>query len=343
MRVSLVIPGRNCQATLAACLEAVAPLLDSGELTEILFVDDGSTDRTRAIAEQFPVRIITGTGQGPGAARNLGWRSATGDVIWFIDSDCVAEPGALRRLLNLLDDPAVAGAGGSYGNMYPESLTACLIHEEIAVRHERMPREVNYLSTFNVLYRRDVLEELQGFDEARFTVSSEDAEFAFRLVAANYRLRFDPRSRVKHFHPTDYRRYLCTQQRHGFYRVRLYADYPRRISGDSYTNLVDHLQPPWAMLMLLLLPFALTPYWAIPLVAMLLLVALQLPMTGALLRRTGQWKYAAYVPFGFFRALRRGFGMTVGMLDVAWSKLCQASHSCWNLITLRPAWRRSSR
>jgi glycosyltransferase involved in cell wall biosynthesis len=335
VNVSLVIPGRNCQTTLAACLDAVVPLLERGELAEIIFVDDGSTDRSREVAAQYPVRIIHGSGQGPGAARNLGWRAASGEAIWFIDSDCVAEPAALRRLVALLTEPRVAGVGGSYGNMCPESLTACLIHEEIVARHERMPTEVNYLSTFNVLYRRSVLEELGGFDETRYTVSSEDAQFAFRLIAADYKLRFDAHSRVKHFHPTSFRRYLVTQQRHGFYRVRLYADFPRRVSGDSYTTLADHLQPPLAMLILLLLPFALTPYWCIPLLATLLLVALQLPMAATLFVRTQQARYLAYIPFGFVRAVRRGFGMTVGVLDVAWSKLSGGAQLLWNVATRR--------
>jgi glycosyltransferase involved in cell wall biosynthesis len=335
VNVSLVIPGRNCQTTLAACLDAVVPLLQCGELAEIIFVDDGSTDRSREIAAQYPVQIVQGTGQGPGAARNLGWRRASGEAIWFIDSDCVAEPAALRRLVAQLTEPSVAGVGGSYGNMCSESLTACLIHEEIVARHERMPSEVNYLSTFNVLYRRSVLEELGGFDETRYTVSSEDAQFAFRLIGANYKLRFNAHSRVKHFHPTNFRRYLITQQRHGFYRMRLYADFPRRVSGDSYTSLIDHAQPPLAMLILLLLPFVLTPYWCIPLIATLLLAVLQLPMAAALFFRTQEARYLAYIPFGFVRAVRRGFGMTVGVLDVVLAKLCGAVQVAWNLVLRR--------
>src|SRR5687767_9420148 len=197
MDISLVIPGRNCERTIRACLDAVVPLLADGTLREILFVDDGSTDATSQIVGEYPATIVPGQGGGAGAARNLGWRAARGEWVWFIDSDCVAEPGALAILCEHANDPSVAGIGGSYANNVPESLIASLIHEEIVARHERMPAEVNFLATFNVLYRRAALEAVGGFDEHRYNgpgiAAAEDAELAFRLVEAGYRLRFDAR------------------------------------------------------------------------------------------------------------------------------------------------------
>jgi glycosyltransferase involved in cell wall biosynthesis len=184
-RVTLVIPGRNAARTLCPCLDAVAPLLEARELEEIIFVDDGSADDTAAVAAGYPVRVVPGAGTGPGYARNLGWRAARTPLVWFIDSDCVAEPDALGLLLQQLADPKAAGASGSYGNMRPDSLLACLIHEEIVERHRRMPGDVDYLASYNVLYRRDVLEHVGGFDEGNFNEpgapGAEDIELLFRL------------------------------------------------------------------------------------------------------------------------------------------------------------------
>ena len=163
--VTLVIPGRNAASTVDACLSAVVPLLESGLLREIIFVNDGSTDDTAERVARYPVRCLTGKGQGPGAARNLGWRAAETPLVWFIDSDCVSEVHALELLLARIEGSPFVGVGGSYGNMRPDSLLACLIHEEIVERHRRMPREVNFLATFNVLYRREILEKVDGFDE----------------------------------------------------------------------------------------------------------------------------------------------------------------------------------
>ena len=63
--VTLVIPGRNCEATLAKCLQSVTPLLQNGQLCEIILVDDGSTDQTAEIAKAYPVTILTGEGRAP--------------------------------------------------------------------------------------------------------------------------------------------------------------------------------------------------------------------------------------------------------------------------------------
>lgn len=312
MSVSLVIPGRNCQRTIRACLEAVLPLLERGELAEILFVDDASTDDTAAIVAQYPqVTYIAGDGQGRGAARNIGWQQATSDLIWFIDSDTVAEPDALARLLPHLDDPQVAGVGGSYGNMERSSLLACLIHEEIVSRHLRMPREVDFLATFNVLYRKDVLETVGGFSDLP---RGQDTELAYRILEAGYRLRFEAQSRVAHFHPTSWSTYLRTQRHHGAFRVCLYLRYPERARGDAYSGFVDHVQPPLAMLALLLLPICLVPYgWLAPLGAMLLLLVAQAPMTWSIVRRTRRPAYLAYAGMSLLRAFWRGAGMVQGL------------------------------
>ena len=97
--VSLVIPGRNCARTIGQCLQAVTSLQDSSRLGEILFVDDGSTDETADLVAKFPVTYVRGNGKGPGAARNIGWRTAGHPLVWFVDSDCIAQPDALELLL----------------------------------------------------------------------------------------------------------------------------------------------------------------------------------------------------------------------------------------------------
>jgi glycosyltransferase involved in cell wall biosynthesis len=315
-RVTLVIPGKNASRTLRQCLDAVVPLRAAGELEEIVFVDDGSTDDTAAIAAGYPVRVVAGAGGGPGYARNLGWRAARTPLVWFIDSDCVAEPDALRLLLPHLADPNVAGAGGSYGNMRPDSLLACLIHEEIVERHLRMPEDVDYLASYNVIYRREVLERVGGFDEVRFngpgSPGAEDIELAFRLHEAGYRLRFERSSRVGHHHPTRLLRYLRAQRHHGYWRVALYLTHRGRAAGDSYSKILDHAQPPLAVLLVASLPLLFwPPGWVVPAALLALLLAAQVPMTAAIVRRARRPSYLAFLPLGAVRAVWRAAGMSL--------------------------------
>ncbi|XZE51428.1 glycosyltransferase [Planctomycetaceae bacterium SH139] len=326
--VTLVIPGRNCASTLDRCLSSVVPLKESGELEEIIFVDDGSTDATSDIAARYPVRVIQGTGQGPGAARNLGWQTADTELIWFIDSDCVAEPDALARLLAHVGVPAsagmvacdppkggtptVAGVGGSYTNLYPDSLVATLIHEEIVARHRRMKREVDFLATFNVIYRRSVLEELGGFNEA--LKLAQDAEFSYRVRAAGHRLNFELESRVGHHHPRNLWRYLKTQCRQGYYRIMLYRQHPTKAGGDSYSGILDFLPPPVGLLCLILAPTLLLADARLSFLVValaLLLIALHFPITMRLARQGGasMWNF---LWFGSVRAIARGLGLAYG-------------------------------
>jgi len=316
-KVSLVIPGRNCARTLRPCLTAVAPMMERGVLAEVIFVDDASTDESATLAAECGARVLVAGSQrlasGPGAARNVGWRAAAHSLVWFMDADCVAEPESLTLLVAHLADSRVGGVGGSYGNMETQSLLACLIHEEIVERHLRMPARVTFLGSFNVLYRREVLEQVGGFDE-RF-LKAQDAELSWRILDADYELAFEPRSRVKHFHPVRWLTYLDTQRAQGYWRVLLYRRHRKRAGGDSYSGLIDHVQPPLAVMILASSPlFFLAPWRAVPLVLIVALFLLQWPMTLRIMKRTRRVSQVAYVPMGAIRALWRGIGMVQGMV-----------------------------
>lgn len=329
--VSLVIPGRNCAGTLHECLNAacVLALEPENRLYEIIFVDDGSRDDSAKIAAAYGVKVLSGPGGGPGAARNIGWRAAENSLIWFIDSDCIARPDALALLLPHEADEKVGGVGGSYDNMRPDSLLACLVHEEIALRHQRMAGEksaapsVNFLGGFNVLYRREALERAGGFDERFFngpgSPGAEDAELSWRVQRAGYDLRFEHASRVGHYHPTRFWRYLRTQRHHGYWRVFLHFRYRDHAAGDDYSSIVDHLQPPLAMLALTSLPLIWAPLWRwIPIACLGLLAIAQLPLTLRIFNRTKQMKYLLFAPLGFARAFARGIGMVQGIIAYPW-------------------------
>ena len=316
--VALVIPARNAAGTLEACLRSAVPLLER-ELAEIILVDDGSSDDTAAIGERHAVRVLRGPGRGPGAARNLGWRAAESELIWFVDSDCEIRPDALPRLRAALGDE-FAAAGGSYANARPHSLVATLIHEEIVDRHLAMPSEVDFLASFNVLYRRGVLDKVGGFDE-RF-LKAQDAELAFRVRRAGERLAFDPRSQVAHFHDDGLLSYLRTQAKQGYWRAWLYAVHPQHMSGDSYSGRGDHLQPPLALVALALTALAALPVagWA-AIAAWLALLGLAWPLAARLVRRTRRPALWLHLPLGAVRALARGLGMAAGAAAVVRSRL----------------------
>lgn len=322
--VTLVIPARDAVRTIGDCLDAAIAVRDraGSRLARIILVDDGSKDATVAEAEKRGIDVLRSGGRGAGAARNQGFRAATTELVWFVDSDCVSAPDALELLLPHLDDLAVGGVGGTYGIAPGATLLERLIHEEIMVRHARMSADTNFLATYNVLYRRAVLEALDGFDE-RY-LKGQDAEFAFRVLEAGHRLRFERASIVRHFHADRLSRYLRVQRGQGYWRVALHLEHRGHAGGDSYSSLLDHVQPFAAAA---LAPAALLAIAGIaqgddellgtaaPLVALVvLLLVAQIPMALAMTRREGI-AMLAFIPLGAIRAVWRAAGLVAGVVD----------------------------
>ena len=313
--VTLVVPARDAAATLQACLTAALAIKSShgSALTAIIVVDDGSVDETNTIARRLGVEVLAGTGRGAAAARNIGWRAAATELVWFIDADCIPDLNALNALLPHLRDANVAGAGGTYDIERDASLLQRLIHEEIKVRHAKMPENVDFLATFDVLYRRAVLASLHGFDE-RY-LKGQDAEFAFRVIEAGHALHFDQRSIVQHHHADRLSRYLAVQRQQGYWRVALHLEDRGRGRSNSYSNVTDHAQPFIATLIPIAAIATLQfPKWWLVMIPIVALLLLQLPMAVAMTKRAGP-AMLAFIVLGAIRAVYRAVGMWHGVID----------------------------
>jgi glycosyltransferase involved in cell wall biosynthesis len=98
--LSIIVPFHNSADTCGPLLEQLTRL-DGSEEVELIFVDDGSTDRTPELLRDFarrsqvPVQTIGRSRGGPGAARNSGLSRATGKFVWFVDSDDTIELDAI--------------------------------------------------------------------------------------------------------------------------------------------------------------------------------------------------------------------------------------------------------
>jgi glycosyltransferase involved in cell wall biosynthesis len=101
MDISVVIPCHNAAPTLTRLLESLDQQTLNKSQYEVLVIDDGSTDNSPQLAENFKdVRVIKQSCSGPGAARNRGAQEAKGRIILFLDSDLEATSDLLQQHLD---------------------------------------------------------------------------------------------------------------------------------------------------------------------------------------------------------------------------------------------------
>jgi cellulose synthase/poly-beta-1,6-N-acetylglucosamine synthase-like glycosyltransferase len=168
---------------------------------EIIVVDDGSTDETRAIAERaralglIEMVICHGTRCGRSAAVNAAARFASGDLLFTVDADTVFEPTAVARLAAAFKDRRVAGAScniaiGNEGDSIWTGLQSVEYLMSISAGRSILDvvGAIACLSGACSMYRRDVFLRQGGLDVG----PGEDIEFTLRLRRLGYLIRFVP-------------------------------------------------------------------------------------------------------------------------------------------------------
>jgi len=199
--VSVVIPAYNGEATIDETLRSVRA--QTHARLEIIVVDDGSRDGTAEAvlthaAVDPRVSVMRQPNAGVAAARNLGWRSATAELIAFVDADDLWAPAKIARQLEALD----AGGGRAglaytwYARIDPDSRVTSIGHRPNA--QGQVLQDIfrgNFIGNGSAaLIRRAVLEEVGGFDpglRAQGAQGCEDFSIYFR-IAENHEFALVP-------------------------------------------------------------------------------------------------------------------------------------------------------
>lgn len=244
--VSVIIPARNAQATLGACLESVCAVTYPSDLFEICVVDNNSRDTTRAIIESFAPRVqyLVETKPGPAAARNCGIRRSRGKWIAFTDADCVVEPEWLASLLQFWQDETVGIVGGAIRALHRNNVVEhfgeqiCDQEKAICVDKPASVASANWASP------RRVLMDAGLFDDA--LRGGEDTDLAWRILQSGKRLVYQPTAIVRHRNARTMRGLWGEGFQHGFNSVLVRRKHQsflkaygyRRIDPASYAHLL---------------------------------------------------------------------------------------------------------
>ena len=170
--MDVVIPTFRRPEALASCLKSLEKQTMAPASIEV--IDDSETD------------------YGPGVSRNIGWKRGSGRYVAFIDDDCLAEQDWIESLQRVFSENEIGGIEGGITTTDENG-------EKIDFNPPNRFRW-NRFKTANLAVRRDVLEEIGGFDE-RYHMHREDTDLAWRVIDAGFKMAWVPQCRVHHPEP----------------------------------------------------------------------------------------------------------------------------------------------
>lgn len=250
MKISIVVPVFNGQATIGQCLDSLVKQEPSNKSLEIIVVDDGSQDETLKILSRYAgISVVSQSNAGPAAARNRGVKEATGDIVLFTDADCVpGERWVEEMVKSFLNDPSVVGVKGVYRTKQSK-LTARFVQLEFEYKYQQMRKQMRkaggiaFIDTSSAGYLRRVFLEAGGFDKTSFAkASTEDIDLSFRLVSRGYRLVFNQDAYVYHQHPESFSDYIKRKSRNVYWGTIVMRRYPGKVVKDPYTPFTYKIQ-----------------------------------------------------------------------------------------------------
>jgi len=180
--LSVVIIGRNEGARLERCLQSVAALHPFGGEKEVIYVDSASTDSSVETAAAYRAKVIRIAPRHlcAAAARNAGFRAASGEIILFLDGDTILTPEFVTNSLLHFQDPRVAVVCGNRREVDPGGS----IFNRVLDLDWIYPSGPTLFCGGDALIRRSVLEAVKGFDEN--LIAGEEPEMCWRIRALGY-------------------------------------------------------------------------------------------------------------------------------------------------------------
>jgi cellulose synthase/poly-beta-1,6-N-acetylglucosamine synthase-like glycosyltransferase len=234
--VSVIVPVRDGESTIADCLDAILATDYPPDRREVLVVDNGSSDATAALIQARRVRYLREPRRGVSQARNLGIATSRGEILAFVDADCLVEPQWLTELVRPFEDPEVGAVAGDLQHVAPttpaERQAARLLGNWQRFAFNSNPA---YPITANAAYRREVLDRIGGFDP--HMTRAQDVELGLRFQeCSDRRLAYAERATAHHRNRTTQR---------GFFRQQLGWAYGAGLVGAKFEAMGgDPVKPP---------------------------------------------------------------------------------------------------
>jgi len=203
--LSVVVPTKDRPEFLAACLTALRA--DLAESDELIVVDSasGRPGAVAAVAAQADALLVRSDLPGASLARNLGWRTASHDLVAFIDDDVRVAPGWADAIVAGFDvegsvefvtGGVVVPAGQEHAER-PVAVTSKTVRTRL---HPGVEGDLG--ASANMAVRKRALADVGGFDErlgpGTWAMAAEDLDLFDRLFRLNYPGMFEPLALAEH-------------------------------------------------------------------------------------------------------------------------------------------------
>jgi len=174
--ISIIIPALNEEAFIGDCLTSIKKLNTESLSCEIIVVDNGSNDKTIQVSEGYGARVLIKKDGTIGALRNYGARSSKGEILAFLDADCLVPNDWLERSLYYLsqNDSTILG----FRLSIPDGSDWVARCWDLLFVNRYSTGEVDWVPTGNMVLNRKTFISVGGFNEELET--NEDIDFCFR-------------------------------------------------------------------------------------------------------------------------------------------------------------------
>jgi len=200
-RISIVVPFHDSEAFIQDCVTALLAQRYPRDRFEIVMIDNNSTDRSAEIVGRYPgVRLLSEPTPGAYAARNLGVRESSADIVAFTDSDCTPDPAWLDAIAAALAPPEICVAQGRRRFAFESPGLAMMADYEAAKAAYTFSsgrKEIYYAYTNNMAVRRSAFDKAGPFEEWQ---RGADVVFVQRVIDAYScgAIRYVPDMCVRH-------------------------------------------------------------------------------------------------------------------------------------------------
>ncbi len=193
MKISIITPMYNSGSYIRRMIQSVKALQFNHSQIDFILIDNGSSDNSIEIAKSENIQVIEMPNATISKMRNYGAFQSNGDIICFVDSDCLVENNWASIIVEIfLKEPEI----GILGAYYDLGDNPNWIENTWNALKKDISGEVSFLSAGNMAIKRGLFEKINGFDESLET--GEDWDICQRVINKGYQVICEPRLKVKH-------------------------------------------------------------------------------------------------------------------------------------------------